>query len=422
MKRILAALAVFAVLSTGAFGASLDSIGVLTPTAGGTTVSWVSAISADGTYAVGYSNAPNNAGTSTINQPVIWSKATGLVQLPNASDAAFLARGVVVRPNAGKIALSGSPGSGTLTMNTYEAPLTNLASGTWTAASYGTAGPITMAASSVQFNASRLDASSGTADSWYVAGAYKSTTSSTTNGFRYGVDGSTSQEYQSYKFAAGYYVTGYAVSGNGYMAGSDRGNQGTSKKQRAIRLDTPGAGMVDPPTTSQTVIPGGNSKQSEALGISVNGLKLCGYDYDSTGTNPKAFAWTVNGGSMTILPQYGSDTASQAFVINNAGVTGGYSTDGTNMKAIIWDTTGTWDTTGQAKTVRDLLTTAGISVDSNWQALTRVTSMSDDGKTIAGTGKWIDGTTRGWVATIPEPASVLLLTLGGLSLLRRRRA
>jgi hypothetical protein len=418
------ALVAMMVAVTSAVGAVLTPIGTLAPASGGTAMSWVSAISPDGTYAVGYSLGTNQAGTTSMNQPVIWSQATGLVQLPNASDTVgFAARGVAVRSNAGKIALAGSPTSGTTTMNTYEAPLSNLAGGTWTAASYGTVGPVTMGALGTQFNAVRADSTSGSAESWHVAGAYKSTAGSTTNGFRYGMDGAASAEYQSYKFAGGYYVTGYAVSGNGYMAGSDRGNGGTAKRQRAIRMDSPGAGTVDPPTTAQTVIPGGNHYLSEALGISADGARLCGYDNGSDGFD-KAFAWRTGDGSMTLLGQLSGNAVSRAHVISDSGVVGGYSSPDTtaaNFQAVIWDTTGTWDTTGQPMKVWDLLTAAGVTgLSTNWQSLTRVTSLSDDGMTIAGTGRWSDGSTRGWVATIPEPATLVLLSLAGLALRRRR--
>jgi len=397
-----------------ATGATLMPMGVLTPAPGGTTISWVSALSADGTYAVGYSAGPNLAGTATINQPVIWSQATGLVQLPNPADAGFAARGVVVRPHAGMIALAGSPTSGTVVMHTYQAPLGNPAGGNWSQTGYGN--NATMGALGTQFNACRIDTSSGTADSWYIAGA--NSTINPSNGLRYGMDGAATAEYQSFRWAAGYYVAANAVSGNGYAAGSDRGNG--VKKLRAVRLDMPGTGTDDPPITVQTVVPGGNRITSDALGISLNGLKLCGYDHDAGG-RAKAFSWTVGDAGMTLLGEIAGDTASQALAINDAGLVGGFSSQGTTatMKAVLWDTTGIWDASGQPKLVTDLLAAAGVDT-SAWSSLTRVTSISDDGFTIAGTGRWAaDGTTRGWIAVVPEPATLLMLALSGLAVRRR---
>ena len=48
-------------------------------------------------------------------------------------------------------------------------------------------------------------------------------------------------------------------------------------------------------------------------------------------------------------------------------------------------------------------------------------TISDDGLTIVGYGSNPNGSREAWIATIPEPASVALLSLGGVALLRRRR-
>ena len=48
--------------------------------------------------------------------------------------------------------------------------------------------------------------------------------------------------------------------------------------------------------------------------------------------------------------------------------------------------------------------------------------VSDNGLTIVGVGINPLGDTEAWVATIPEPATLLLFGLGGLALRRKRRA
>ena len=53
--------------------------------------------------------------------------------------------------------------------------------------------------------------------------------------------------------------------------------------------------------------------------------------------------------------------------------------------------------------------------------LKRAFGISDDGLTIAGDGLNPDGNIEAWVATIPEPATVLLVGLSGLVLRRKVR-
>ncbi|HSW46979.1 MAG TPA: hypothetical protein VLM89_15560 [Phycisphaerae bacterium] len=82
VSGIMAAVVAVVAGASIAFGvpiAGIKPIGVLTPAPGGTVESAVYAISPDGSYAVGYSNGPDLAGSATIQQPVIWSASTGLV-------------------------------------------------------------------------------------------------------------------------------------------------------------------------------------------------------------------------------------------------------------------------------------------------------------------------------------------------------
>ena len=71
------------------------------------------------------------------------------------------------------------------------------------------------------------------------------------------------------------------------------------------------------------------------------------------------------------------------------------------------------------KEVKYILET-DFQLDLTGWALKSATGISADGLTIVGTGTNPVGFDEGWIATIPEPSTLLLLGLGGL-LLRRRQ-
>jgi uncharacterized membrane protein len=78
-----------------------------------------------------------------------------------------------------------------------------------------------------------------------------------------------------------------------------------------------------------------------------------------------------------------------------------------------------WDATNGMRSLQQVLADAGVNV-SGW-TLSTAMGISADGKTIVGYGTDPSGYTEGWVATIPEPACLSLLALGGLAVMRRKR-
>ncbi len=417
-SKALVVLTVVMAGATVALGAGITSIGVLNPGEGGTVASAVNAISGDGQYAVGYSNGTVQYTDMTGNPAqfsgqiaVVW-KAGTLTALPLTADnfgferpTNTIATGVVIRPIAGTIGIGGgflqtvSPNK--MQMVYYEAPLSNLGGGVWkdntlTNTLAGITGP---------YNTARLR-NNGT-EQWFVGGDR----SGSERDFVMGVAGAPGIDHRN----TGDCIS-YSVNGAGNTAGSDAGNP--SGARRALYMNANNG-------TVQTVIPGGNGILSEAIGISAysSNVILSGYDTDAGG-NTQAFVWKPGDAAMTLLNRLAGDTQASAITVNKIGgnfIAGGYSSNGQLEQAVLWDTTGIWDSTGEAKLVSTLLSNAGFDV-SQWTTLTRVTTMSDDGMTVAGYGVWAeDGTTRGFIATIPEPTSLLLLSLGGLALLRRNR-
>jgi hypothetical protein len=74
--------------------------------------------------------------------------------------------------------------------------------------------------------------------------------------------------------------------------------------------------------------------------------------------------------------------------------------------------------------LRDVLIAGGATGLDGW-GLTQASAVSADGRTIVGFGRNPSGRNEAWVATIPEPSSLLLLagaaTAGVAALLRHVR-
>jgi hypothetical protein len=79
-----------------------------------------------------------------------------------------------------------------------------------------------------------------------------------------------------------------------------------------------------------------------------------------------------------------------------------------------------WDQSHGMRGLKDVLASEYALNLSGW-TLTCASDVSDDGLTIVGYGTNPSGNTEAWMATIPEPTTLLLLALGGLAVLRRRR-
>ena len=357
-----------AVGATSALGAGVTSIGVLDAN---DPLSQVNAITPDGQYAVGLSN---NGG---VSYPVVWSSSGGLVQLPNDADytphKVTEARGVIVRDggsgNPNIIGVAGAASTG-WPMQWYEAPVTDVAGSWWNDAlgSY-TPGP---------YNAARLSSDGA---KWYIAGA----NNTTNEAVRQRVNSTGAADWQG---GNGEQVA-HSVSG-GYPVGV--GYHSPAATHAACYWDrvNDNAGFHAIP---------GNSDFSEGYGVSNDGTVMSGLDGASS-IDFQAFVWGQGDAGMTLLGTLAGDTQSCAIAVNASRTAAGYSSDGATERAVIWDTTGAWDATGQPKLLTDLLTAAGADV-SEWTSLTRATTMSDDGMTVAGWGVWAaDDSTRGFIATV----------------------
>lgn len=389
--------------ATSVLGQALYSIGVLDPAS---PYSELRAISQDGTYAVGTSRSATGT-----NVPVIWSVMDGLVALPNPSGKHSLAHGVSVGigANAGNIIISGLH-EGNLTHRFYKAPLNNLAGGSWV--DTATTGGLGVAGNLRGGMANDLRSHPGSDGRWYTAGRRNDT------GRNARFRGDPNSGWDGTAVAAVNSVSAFGI------------NVGRSS-------GTPSLAFYEGPAQAYGTVPGSTGYRADGHGISPSfgisatsnfGVQwICGQvqNYGPATNQFQAFRWMRGDASMTFLGALPGDTSSTAYSIADTGVTVGYSynSSGSIYNAVVWDTSGIWDTTGQPKLIKDLLDAAGVDTTA-WTRLLRGYAVSDDGSVIAGIGLWAaDGSTRGFVAVIPEPASLPLLGVGlaAVLLLWRRR-
>jgi probable HAF family extracellular repeat protein len=155
-------------------------------------------------------------------------------------------------------------------------------------------------------------------------------------------------------------------------------------------------------------LPGG-AFGSNANAVSADGSVVVGTGNSASGL--EAFRWTPAGGMVGLGDLPGSVFRSVANAVSadcSVVVGSGNVVDADGIgDAFYWT-----EATGMIK-LRDLLTTLGASNLDGW-SLISATGVSADGQTIVGSGTNPSGTTEAWVATIPEPYSLVLAAIGGL--------
>jgi len=189
----------------------------------------------------------------------------------------------------------------------------------------------------------------------------------------------------------------------------------------------------DVPTEGGDVPPASDAYwYSVGNGISDDGHTIVGYGKTTSNTLAPVY-WTESGGvwSAHQVDTTGMTSSSNICDANQDGtILGGYIYAGTN-KAVFWDVNVLDGGVPDANYLGDWLPAHGVPLmhaGVGWTVLSRIHSVTSEGGTtyFAGYGLWTtDGgattVTRAFLLTIPEPATMALLALGGLAMLRRRR-
>lgn len=161
-------------------------------------------------------------------------------------------------------------------------------------------------------------------------------------------------------------------------------------------------------------LPGG-AFDSYVTDVSADGSVAVGRGRSASGF--EAFRWTRSGGIVGLGDLPGGAFGSVAHDVSADGsVVVGQGSGASGREAFYWD-----DTSGM-QPLYDLLVAQGDDL-SHWQSLDLALAVSDDGLTVAGWGRNIDGNREAFVATlVPEPSSFGLFALGllGLGAVNRR--
>lgn len=227
------------------------------------------------------------------------------------------------------------------------------------------------------------------------------------------------------------YARASAVTDSGVIAGEAQKYAGSADLgPRAVRWNAAGipTELGNLGTDADGVTSVGPSAMNEAgviVGYAeryVNGNYVGGSDHKEV----RAVRWNASSAEAIELEALGQDalgiTSSFANDINSFGIVVGSAqkyVDG----ILVGDRAVMWDASGSVTDLNSL-----IDPSSGWTLL-RATSISDDARWISGGGLYDpDGSGpevayyRGWVMEVPEPASCVLVAVGGFFVLRRRQA
>lgn len=190
----------------------------------------------------------------------------------------------------------------------------------------------------------------------------------------------------------------YAISGNGNLV---VGNARVSLSTPKAMYWTESTGVIGMGVLN------GTDQYSCITGISQDGSWMIGQSGHLTKSDSDAFYWTSENGMQTLGELENYDYASCPLAMtDDLSTIVGWATDGyDDYAAFLWT-----ESLGMVNLQEYLQDTYGCDL-SGW-TLTEATGISADGLTITGNGINPDGQDEAWLVTLPEPSSILLLSVG----------
>jgi len=348
---------------------------------GGWRYTWATDVSDDGNVVVGW-------GVSEVadNQAFCWTPGTGLVPLPDPTGGGKNCRANAVSADGSVIAGYGSSSAGTV-------PCIWRGTGVPTALGDLAGDPFTGYAFAISADGSVI---AGDSKSWPPNEAFRWTPDAGGAPLT-PLAGNEITESSSARAVS---ADGSAVVGRGQ----------TAEGQEAYRW-TADEGLV-----ALGDLPGGWHEGS-ALGVSGDGSTVVGWSWSDIGR--EAFYWTSDTGMVRLtdvgnpgdlaLATFAYDISANGSVV----VGGGTLQDGRSGVMI-------WDPVHGGRLLRDVLE-QDCGLDMTGWTLSDANAVSADGLVIVGRGTNPNGRIEAYRAVIPEPATLSLLALGGVALVRRRR-
>lgn len=196
---------------------------------------------------------------------------------------------------------------------------------------------------------------------------------------------------------------------SGGLRGPDGIEQASYWTNTSDTIDAPNYSLTLLPTLDGYIHGGANN-------LSDNGRYLIGGSFSGDWVNGQACYWDISKTVHSLGNLFGSEVSAYSWptaVSNDNVIVGTIINDAENYQLAF-----IWDRINGMRYIKDVLQQE-YGYDFSGSRLSQAFNISPDGRTINGEGYDALGKSFLWEVTIPEPASALLIGIGGLWLRRR---